>query len=61
MDNVRYRNLQVDRDVPVHGRVLPLQEVLDGIRRQTKAAQDLCAKAAAAQFFPPGCPVKGGV
>jgi hypothetical protein len=58
MDNVRHRNLQVDRDVPIHGRVLPLQEVLDGIRRQTKAAQDVCAKAAAAQFFPPGCPVK---
>jgi glyoxylase-like metal-dependent hydrolase (beta-lactamase superfamily II) len=59
MDNVRHRNLQVERDVPIHGRVLPLQEVLDGIRRQTKAAQDLCAKAAASQSFPPGCPVKG--
>jgi hypothetical protein len=58
MDNVRYRNLQVERDVPVHGRVSSLPDVLDGIRRQTKAAQDLCAKSAAAQFFPPGCPVK---
>jgi len=58
MDNVRYRNLEVDRDVPVHGRVLPLKDVLEGIRRQTKTAQDLCAKATAAQFFPPGCPVK---
>jgi hypothetical protein len=58
MDNVRYRNLQVERDVPIHGRVLPLQDVMEGIRRQTKAAQDLCAKAAAAQFFSPGCPVK---
>jgi hypothetical protein len=58
MDNVRHRNLQVERDVPVHGRVLPLQDVLEGIRRQTKAAQDLCTKVAAAQFFPPGCPVK---
>jgi glyoxylase-like metal-dependent hydrolase (beta-lactamase superfamily II) len=58
MDNVRHRNLQVDRDVPVHGRVLPFADVMDGIRRQTKAAQDLCAKAATAQFFPPGCPVK---
>jgi hypothetical protein len=48
----------VDRDVPIHGRVSTLQEVLDGIRRQTKAAQDLCAKMAAAQSFPPGCPVK---
>ena len=58
MDNVRYRNLQVERDVPVHGRVSSIQEVLDGIRRQTKAAQDLCARSAAAQYFPPGCPVK---
>ena len=58
MDNIRYRNLQVERDVPIHGRVSSLQEVLDGIRRQTKAAQDLCARSAAAQFFPPGCPVK---
>jgi len=58
MDNVRYRNLQVERDVPVHGRVSSLQEVLEGIRRQTRAAQDLCARSAAAQFFPPGCPVK---
>jgi hypothetical protein len=58
MDNVRYRNLQVDRDVPVHGRVSSLQEVIDGIRRQTKAAQDLCTRLAAASSFPPGCPVK---
>lgn len=58
MDNVRYRNLQVDRDVPIHGRVSSLQEVRDGIRAQTKAAQDLCARLAAAQSFPPGCPVK---
>jgi hypothetical protein len=58
MDNVRYRNLQVERDVPIHGRVSTLQEVIDGIRRQTRAAQDLCARQAAAQSFPPGCPVK---
>jgi hypothetical protein len=58
MDNVRYRNLQVERDVPIHGRVSSLQEVIDGIRRQTRVAQDLCARSAAAQSFPPGCPVK---
>jgi hypothetical protein len=56
MDNVRYRKLQVERDVPIHGRVSSLQEVLDGIRRQTKAAEDLCARAA--ESFTPGCPVK---
>jgi hypothetical protein len=58
MDNVRYRNLQVERDVPIHGRVSSLQEVIEGIRRQTKAAQDLCARLTAAQSFTPGCPVK---
>ena len=58
MDNVRYRNLQVERDVPIHGRVSSLQEVIDGIRKQTTAAKDLCARLAAAQAFPPGCPVK---
>ena len=58
MDNVRYRNLQVERDVPVHGRVSTLQEVQEGIRRQTRAAQDLCTRMAAAQSFPSGCPVK---
>jgi glyoxylase-like metal-dependent hydrolase (beta-lactamase superfamily II) len=58
MDNVRHRNLQVERDVPVHGRVSTLQEVQEGIRRQTRAAQDLCTRMAAAQSFPSGCPVK---
>jgi hypothetical protein len=58
MDNIRYRKVEVERDVPIHGRVSPLQDVLDGIRRQTRAAQDLCARAAAGQSFPPGCPVK---
>lgn len=58
MDNVRYRNLQVDRDVPVHGRVLPLAEVQQGIERQIKNAQDLCAAVASAGLGMKGCPVK---
>jgi len=57
-DNISYRHLQVDTDVPVHGRVLPLADVLRDIERQTKAADELCRRTAAAGVFPPGCPVK---
>ena len=57
-DNIAYRRLQVDTDVPVHGRVLPLADVLRDIERQTKAAADLCARTTAAGLFTPGCPVK---
>jgi hypothetical protein len=42
----------------VHRRVSTLQEVLEGLRGQTRAAQERCSKMAAAQVFPPGCPVK---
>jgi hypothetical protein len=57
-DNITYRHLRVDTDVPVHGRVLPLPDVLKDIERQTKAANELCQRTAAAGVFPPGCPVK---
>jgi Metallo-beta-lactamase superfamily len=58
IDNIKYWNLQVDTDVPVHGRVLPLPQVLQDIQRMTKAAQDLCNRTRAAGAFMPGCPVK---
>jgi glyoxylase-like metal-dependent hydrolase (beta-lactamase superfamily II) len=58
MDNVRHRKLQVDRDVPVHGRVLPFAEVQQHIDRQIKAAQALCASVDAAGLSMRGCPVK---
>jgi len=58
MDNVRHRNLQVDRDVPVHGRILPLAEVQEGIAKQIKNAQALCASVDAAGLSMAGCPVK---
>jgi glyoxylase-like metal-dependent hydrolase (beta-lactamase superfamily II) len=58
MDNVRYRNLQVERDVPVHGRILPLAEVQAGIAAQIKNAQALCASVATAGLSMRGCPVK---
>jgi glyoxylase-like metal-dependent hydrolase (beta-lactamase superfamily II) len=58
MDNVKFRNLQVDRDVPVHGRVLPLAEVQAGIAKQIANAQALCASVDAAGLSMRGCPVK---
>jgi glyoxylase-like metal-dependent hydrolase (beta-lactamase superfamily II) len=57
-DNIAYRNLQVDTDVPVHGRVVPMTQVLQDIRRMTKAAEDLCARTQSVGVFAPGCPVK---
>jgi Metallo-beta-lactamase superfamily len=57
-DNITYRHLEVDTDVPVHGRVLPMTDVSQNIERQTNAAQDLCARMQSAGVFGPGCPVK---
>ena len=57
-DNIAYRDLQVDTDVPVHGRVVPMTQVFEDIRRMTKAAEDLCARTRLAGVFTPGCPVK---
>jgi len=58
LDNIRHWKLQVDTDVPVHGRVLPLTQVLQDIQRMTKAAQELCDRTKTVGVFTPGCPVK---
>jgi len=58
MDNVRYRDLQVDRDLPVHGRILPIGDVQENIARQIARAQQLCASVEAAGLTMRGCPVK---
>ena len=57
-DNIRHRKLQVDRDVPVHGQVLPFGEVQQHIARQIKNAEALCAAAEAADLPMRGCPLK---
>jgi glyoxylase-like metal-dependent hydrolase (beta-lactamase superfamily II) len=56
-DNIAYRDLDVERDVPIHGRVLPLEEVRAGLRQQTQNARDLCASVDAAGLSMPGCPL----
>jgi len=58
MDNVKYRNLQVERDVPVHGRILPIAELQQAITKQIANAQALCASVEAAGLSMRGCPVK---
>jgi hypothetical protein len=57
-DNIAYRQLQVDSDVPVHGRVVPIAQVMQDIERMTKAAEAVCTRTQAAGVFTPGCPVK---
>jgi glyoxylase-like metal-dependent hydrolase (beta-lactamase superfamily II) len=61
MDNVRYRKIEVERDVPVHGRVLPLAEVQQHIARQIKNAEAFCASVEAADLPMRGCPVKAAI
>jgi glyoxylase-like metal-dependent hydrolase (beta-lactamase superfamily II) len=61
LDNVRYRKIEVERDVPVHGRVLPLAEVQQHIARQIKNAEAFCASAEAADLPMRGCPVKAAI
>jgi glyoxylase-like metal-dependent hydrolase (beta-lactamase superfamily II) len=56
-DNVTYRNLDVARDVPIHGRVLPLAEVRAKLVEQTANAAALCGRVEAAGLSMPGCPL----
>jgi len=55
--NVAYRKLDVDRDVPIHGTVLPLSQVRAKLREQTANAAQLCARVDAAGLSMPGCPL----
>lgn len=55
--NVAHRKLDVERDVPIHGRVLPLAEVRAKLREQTANAAQLCARVDAAGLSMPGCPL----
>ena len=57
-DNLAYRRLPAETDVPVHGRVVPLAQVMQDIERMTKAAEDVCSRTQSAGVFMPGCPVK---
>ena len=41
-DNVKLRKLDVDRDVPVHGIVMPWKEVLQSIEAKRETTEQLC-------------------
>ena len=58
MDNIEHRRIQVDRLSPVHGQVEPLADVVKEIERQVEGARALCARAAEARLYRPGCPVQ---
>jgi glyoxylase-like metal-dependent hydrolase (beta-lactamase superfamily II) len=56
-DNVEHRKLDVERDVPIHGRVLPVAEVRAKLAEQTRNAEALCARVESAGLSMPGCPL----
>jgi glyoxylase-like metal-dependent hydrolase (beta-lactamase superfamily II) len=58
MANVRHRNIEVERDVPVHGVILSRQEVITTIQKQIEGAEALCARAESAGLNMQACPVE---
>jgi glyoxylase-like metal-dependent hydrolase (beta-lactamase superfamily II) len=56
-DNIAYRKLDVERDVPIHGRVLPVAEVRAKLAEQTRNAEQLCGRVESAGLSMPGCPL----
>jgi glyoxylase-like metal-dependent hydrolase (beta-lactamase superfamily II) len=59
-DNLAYRKIDVERDVPIHGRVLPIAEVHAKLVEQTRNAEQLCARVEMAGLAMPGCPLAWG-
>jgi len=57
-DTVKYWNLQVEKDLPVHGNIHTYPEVIDFLKKQTANAQKLCDKVEAAGLSMQGCPVR---
>jgi glyoxylase-like metal-dependent hydrolase (beta-lactamase superfamily II) len=56
-DNLAHRGITVERDVPVHGRVLPIADVRRLIAEQTANARALCDQVEASGLSMPGCPL----
>lgn len=56
-DNVAYRNLDVERDAPIHGQVMPINEVHRLLSEQKNNARALCGQVDAAGLSMPGCPL----
>ncbi len=58
LDNIEHRGLEVDLVSPVHGQVDTVEALQAQIEAQVEGARALCARAAEAQLFRPGCPVQ---
>jgi len=56
-DNVDYRGLDVERDVPIHGRVTGIKDVRRILSEQQQNARDLCDHVEDAGLSMPGCPL----
>lgn len=54
---VKYWNLQVEKDLPVHGNLHTYEEVLSYLRNQIKNAQELCDHVEKSHLAMQGCPV----
>ena len=58
MDSVEHFGLDPVTDIPVHGRVSTLNEVISNINSQVTAAREFCARDLAIGVYMAGCPVK---
>tara|TARA_R110000824_G_scaffold288508_3_gene476693 strand:- start:14407 stop:15894 length:1488 start_codon:yes stop_codon:yes gene_type:complete len=58
MDSVEHFGLDPVTDIPVHGRVSSLTEVISNINSQVAAAREFCARDLAIGVYMAGCPVK---
>jgi glyoxylase-like metal-dependent hydrolase (beta-lactamase superfamily II) len=56
LDNIAYRNLDVEINVPVHMEVMSYQEVIDMVNPGIQRVKDWCAEHTAEENFFPGCP-----
>lgn len=58
MATVKEYQLQIDRDVPVHGPIVPFADIGPNIEKQYRNAQALCDEGFKAGFPVEGCPAK---
>jgi glyoxylase-like metal-dependent hydrolase (beta-lactamase superfamily II) len=58
MATVKEYGLRIDRDVPIHGGVVPFSEIAPNIDKQFRNAAALCEEGFAAGFPVEGCPAK---
>ena len=55
-ETVKFWNLDVERDLAVHGKINSYTDAINHLRRQANNAKAFCETAAAQNFQVPGCP-----